>query len=127
MRRIFLKTSLISALAFVLRGEDNKKLTPEEIDQYVKAGKYFLLDVRSNEELEQLGSVKGYHHIPLPDLEKRYVEIPKSAEVVTMCERGGRAERAAELLKSKGYKVIAICGLMEYREKGFESVKVPKK
>jgi rhodanese-related sulfurtransferase len=127
MRRIFLKTSLIAALSFVLLAQDNKKLTPEEIDQYVKAGKYFLLDVRTNEELEQFGSVKGYHHIPLPDLEKRYAEIPKSAEVVTMCERGRRADQAAVLLKAKGYKVVAICGLMEYREKGFESVKVPKK
>ena len=127
MRRLFLITSLISALAFVLPAEDNKKLTPEEIDQYVKAGKYFLLDVRTDEELQQFGSVKGYHHIPLPDLEKRYMEIPKTAEVVTMCERGRRADQAAVLLKAKGYKVVAICGLMEYREKGFESVKVPKK
>jgi len=127
MRRLFLKISLITAIAFVLPAQDNKKLTPEEIDQYVKAGKYFLLDVRTNEELAQFGSVKGYHHIPLPDLEKRYTEIPKTAEVVTMCERGGRAERAATLLKSKGYKVVAICGLLEYREKGFETVKVPAK
>ena len=127
MRRLFLKISLIAALAFVLPAQDNKKLTPEEIDQYVKAGKYFLLDVRTNEELAQFGSVKGYHHIPINDLEKRYTEIPMTAEVVTMCERGGRAERAAVLLKSKGYKVVAICGLMEYREKGFETVKVPAK
>jgi rhodanese-related sulfurtransferase len=127
MRRLFLITSLISALAFVLPAEDNKKLTAEEIDQYVKAGKYYLLDVRTDEELQQFGSVKGYHHIPLPDLEKRYMEIPKTAEVVTMCERGRRADQAAVLLKAKGYKVVAICGLMEYREKGFESVKVPKK
>ena len=93
MRRLFLITTLISALAFVLPAEDNKKLTAEEIDQYVKAGKYFLLDVRTDEELQQFGSVKGYHHIPLPDLEKRYMEIPKTAEVVTMCERGRRALR----------------------------------
>ena len=127
MRRFFLQTSLIMALAFVLPAQDTKKLTPEELDQYVKQGKYFLLDVRTDEELEQFGSVKGYHHIPLPDLEKRYAEIPKSAEVVTMCERGRRADQAANILKAKGYKVVAICGLLEYREKGFESVKVPKK
>lgn len=126
MRRSWLKLALIAALAFVLPAQDNKKLTPEEIDQYVKAGKYFLLDVRTPEELEQFGSVKGYHHIPLQELEKRYTEIPKTAEVVTMCERGRRADQAAVLLKSKGYKVVAICGLLEYREKGFESVKVKK-
>jgi rhodanese-related sulfurtransferase len=116
MRRQFLKITLMSALAFVLPAQDNKKLTPEELDQHVKAGKYFLLDVRTLEELKKFGSVKGYHHIPLQDLEKRYSEIPKTAEVVTMCERGRRAGQAADLLKSKGYKVVAICGLLEYRE-----------
>jgi rhodanese-related sulfurtransferase len=130
MRRTFLKTCLIAAIAFVLPfvlpAQDNKKLTPEELDQYVKQGKYYLLDVRTPEELAQFGSVKGYHHIPLQELDKRYTEIPKTAEVVTMCERGRRAETAANLLKSKGYKVVAICGLLEYREKGFESVKVGK-
>jgi rhodanese-related sulfurtransferase len=125
MRRTFLKTSLIAALAFVLPAQDNKKLTPEELSQYVKEGKYYLLDVRTPEELKQFGSVKGYHHIPLQELEQRYAEIPKTAEVVTMCERGRRADQAAVLLKAKGYKVVAICGLMEYREKGLESVKVP--
>ena len=39
--------------------------------------KIFLLDVRRPEELEQIGTIKGYHHIPMSQLEDRMAEIPK--------------------------------------------------
>ena len=110
-----------------LCAQDVKKLTADDMKQYLEEGKYYFLDVREPNELEQYGSVKGYVNIPLGQVEKRMSEIPKDRTIVTMCEHGGRATRAAELLQKNGYKVVGACGHADYREKGYESVKVPKK
>jgi rhodanese-related sulfurtransferase len=127
MRRHFLSTLLLALLAaFGLQAQDVKKLSADDLKQYLADGKYYFLDVREPSELEQYGSVKGYVNIPLGQLEKRMSEVPKEATIVTMCERGGRATKAAQLLEKNGYKVVGACGHADYREKGYESVKVPK-
>jgi rhodanese-related sulfurtransferase len=131
MRRNILRTLLLVmaaiATAVVLPAEDVKKLSADDLRQYLKEGKYFFLDVREPSELEQYGSVKGYVNIPLGQVEKRMSEIPKDQTIVTMCEHGRRATQAAEILIKNGYKVVGACGLEEYRNKGYESVKVPAK
>jgi rhodanese-related sulfurtransferase len=131
MRRNLLKTLLFATLAAVslntLSAQEIKKLTADDLKQYLQEGKYYFLDVREPSELEQYGSVKGYVNIPLGQVEKRMSEIPKDRTIVTMCEHGRRATQAAEILQKNGYTVVGACGLAEYREKGYESVKVPKK
>jgi orotate phosphoribosyltransferase len=37
--------------------------------------------------------------------------------------RGGRAARAAAILEKNGYKVMGLCGLVDYKEKGYDLVK----
>jgi len=131
MRRNILRSLLLAAVALLtavtLPAEDVKKLSADDLRQYLKEGKYFFLDVREPSELEQYGSVKGYVNIPLGQVEKRMSEIPKDQTIVTMCEHGRRATQAAEILIKNGYKVVGACGLAEYRDKGYESVKVTKK
>jgi len=100
-----------------------KKLTPEEVKELAGGGqKYFFLDVREPKELEELGTLAGYVNIPLGDLEQRLSEIPKDTLVVTACNGGGRASRAAELLEKHGYKSVQFCALREYKEKGYELI-----
>src|SRR6266700_8338358 len=127
MRRNFLSILLLALLAALgLHGQDVKKLSADDLKQYLQEGKYYFLDVREPSELEQYGSVKGYVNIPLGQLEKRMSEIPKDRTIVTMCEHGRRATQAAEILQKNGYKVVGACGLAEYRDKGYATVKVPK-
>lgn len=130
MRRHFLATFLFATLAAVsmrtASAEEVKKLTADDLKQYLQEGKYYFLDVREPSELQQYGSVKGYVNIPLGQVEKRMSEIPKDRTIVTMCEHGRRATQAAEILQKNGYKVVGACGLAEYREKGYETVKVDK-
>ena len=125
-KSIFLTLLLTIAGAFTMSAQDVKKLSADDLKGYLAEGKYYFLDVREPSELEQYGSVKGYVNIPLGQLEKRLGEVPKDRTIVTMCERARRATTAAELLIKNGYKVVGACALVEYREKGYESVKVPK-
>lgn len=59
-----------------------------------------ILDVRSGLEREIL-PVKGLH-IPLPELEERWEELPKDQTLVVACKAGFRSQIAIELLKEMG-------------------------
>ena len=95
-------------------------LTPEELKKLIDAKtKFLFLDVREPKELEEFGTVDGYVNIPLSQLEKRVNEIPKDVRIVSACQRGVRAKKAAEILAKNGYKQISLCAMAQYREKGY--------
>jgi rhodanese-related sulfurtransferase len=115
---------LLPLIAFALASsaqDDVKKITPEEL-QDMLGKRVFFLDVRSPKEIEELGTVKGYVNIPIEDLEKRMDEVPKDRKVITACNAGGRASRAAAMLKAKGYDVVGACGLRDAKDKGIELI-----
>lgn len=67
------------------KAADPKTLTADEVAKYLEEpGKVFFLDVRTAEEIEKLGSVKGYKHIPVDELEKRLSEVPKDKLIITL-------------------------------------------
>jgi MFS family permease len=70
-----------------------------------------VVDVRSPEEFAR-GHVPGATNIPLAALEQDGGNIPHDAMVVTVCGKGGgRSERAAELLRKRGFSMaLALCG-----------------
>jgi rhodanese-related sulfurtransferase len=43
----------------------------------------FFLDVREAKELEELGTLEGYHNIPFPQLEHRLGELPRDRQILT--------------------------------------------
>jgi len=61
-----------------------KQLSPEELGKLLeKRENLFFLDVREPQEIKQLGSIKGYHNIPLAQLEKRLAEVPRNKLIIT--------------------------------------------
>lgn len=70
-----------------------------------------IVDVRSREEFEH-DHVRGAINIPLDELERRAAELPRRATIVTTCGKGGgRSERAAELLRARGFRFVrSLCG-----------------
>ena len=61
-----------------------KVLTAEELSAYLEnPEKLFFLDVRETEEINESGSISGYVHIPIGQLESRLGEIPKDKLVIT--------------------------------------------
>ena len=82
-----------------------------------------LLDVRTPEEFAE-GHVPGATLVPIQELEARLGELAayKARGVVTYCEVGGRAGRAAELLRASGFaNVRQLDGSMRrWREEGRE-------
>lgn len=84
-----------------------------------KGDDIYLLDVRNPDELEEYGMIKGAVNIPVGELQARLSEVPHGKEIVTYCMRGGRASRAAEILREGGYtEPIEYGGITAWKEAG---------
>lgn len=80
------------------------EITPAELNARFQAGdRPYLLDVRNPEEWS-ITHLDGASLIPLPDLDRRYTELPLDGEIVVYCRSGGRSAKAVEFLQGKGYR-----------------------
>ncbi|MBK9167073.1 MAG: rhodanese-like domain-containing protein [Bryobacterales bacterium] len=121
MLRIVFLMSLAAALVLAQPAPAPvKQISADELKTMLekKDGVVFL-DVREPKELQEDGTIEGYVHIPLGQLERRLAELPKNKPIVTICRRGVRAGKAAEILSKNGYKPVAACGLTEWKEKKY--------
>jgi adenylyltransferase/sulfurtransferase len=64
-----------------------------------------IVDVREPNEY-QINRIAGSILIPLGDIPRRYVELDPSDEIVTQCKVGARSAKAADFLRSKGFKKV---------------------
>jgi len=65
----------------------------------------YILDVREPNEY-QINRIAGSVLIPLGDVPKRYHELDPNEEVITQCKVGGRSAKAADFLRSVGFKKV---------------------
>ncbi len=100
------KKTLIENLRTTVLGLRGKLPTapPEEVAKWIKKGAV-LVDVRTRIEARK-DPVPGARNIPLLKLEGQLAELPPNKAFVTFCLRGGRAERAKNLLQANGRKAI---------------------
>lgn len=68
----------------------------------------FLLDVRTPEEYQEDGHLEGAVLIPIDELAQRIDEVPREANVISICRSGKRATRAAILLRKAGRQKITV-------------------
>lgn len=74
----------------------------------VLKGNALLIDVRERDELaEQSYDVKNSINIPLDSLQSNLIKIPKNKQVIVACQKGGRSQKAYDLLKKNGFTNIA--------------------
>jgi rhodanese-related sulfurtransferase/DNA-binding transcriptional ArsR family regulator len=101
-----------------------ERLTPvdrRKLLSRARKGEIVVLDVRPSSEYEA-GHLPGARSVPLAELEKALGSIPKNREIVAYC-RGPYcvlAEKAVELLRSKGYRATRIHdGIVDWKAAGF--------
>jgi len=82
------------------------ELTSVELKRRLDRGdKLTIVDVREPNEL-QINRIPGSLHIPLGDIPKRYNELDPDAEFVMQCKSGVRSGKAADFLRSVGFKHV---------------------
>jgi rhodanese-related sulfurtransferase len=119
-------TALLVALA-ACSDSDARPAEPVQPDQLsaLLAGEDapLLLDVRTPDEFAQ-GHVPGATLIPVQELEARLGELAayERRGVVTYCEKGPRAAKAAELLRAHGFSNVRQLdgGIRRWRDEGRE-------
>ena len=80
--------------------------------------KKILLDVRSLEEVAA-GKIPEATVIPVQELDSRYSELSKDAEIYIHCRSGKRAQAAAALLESHGFSQVFVasdCGYDQLKD-----------
>lgn len=70
----------------------------------------WILDVRSERELEEIGYIPGAHHIHLTQLPHRMEEVPKDPDnrVFIFCGSSLRSTTAASILKRNGWGNVTV-------------------
>lgn len=94
-------------------------LSRAELDKLLAAPQSVLIvDVRRPDELTRIGGFPVYLSVQLADLEKSLAWIPKDRTIVTVSNHAKRAQRAVDLLVSKGYRVAGAAGVQDYEAQG---------
>lgn len=68
----------------------------------------WILDVRSQRELDSEGRLPGGHHIHITQLPRHLDEIPRDKPVFMFCGSGLRSTIAASLLQKQGYDDLTV-------------------
>jgi len=100
-----------------LPGEAFRKLLKAHVVRWITAEKALqkiadgatLIDVRENEEHQQLG-IKGSLNLPLPELRQRSRQLNPDAPIITASNMGSRCAAAAYTLTSMDFDVYALQG-----------------
>ncbi len=82
------------------------EITSVELKQRLDRGDQLkIVDVREPNEY-QINRIEGSTLIPLGDIPKRYNELDPDEEIVVQCKMGGRSAKAADFLRSVGFKRV---------------------
>ncbi|MCI4442476.1 MAG: rhodanese-like domain-containing protein [Lentimicrobium sp.] len=101
-----------------------KEVCPTSTQELIIRG-YLLLDIRESNEVENLAfDVAKLIHIPISELEERYLEIPKNEKIIVVCQTGERSWRAVDFLQKMGYTNLINMkkGLDKWVQKGFPTI-----
>ncbi|TDQ06110.1 hydroxyacylglutathione hydrolase [Halanaerobium saccharolyticum] len=64
---------------------------------------WFILDIRSDDELETEGEIQNAKHIHLTQLSENYDKLPRDKPIYIFCGSGLRSILVASLMKNKGF------------------------
>jgi molybdopterin/thiamine biosynthesis adenylyltransferase/rhodanese-related sulfurtransferase len=82
------------------------EITSVELKARLDSGeKVRIIDVREPNEY-QINRIAGSELIPLGDIPARYAELDPEQELVMQCKSGGRSGKAADFLRSVGFKKV---------------------
>jgi sulfur-carrier protein adenylyltransferase/sulfurtransferase len=82
------------------------EISSVELKQRLDRGDHLtIIDVREPNEF-QINRIAGSTLIPLGDVPRRYAELDPADEIVVHCKMGGRSAKAADFLRSVGFKRV---------------------
>ena len=90
-----------------------RRITPADLQAGLAEEAFFLLDVRTPEELEE-AALPGAIAIPLHELPNRHGELPRNKPIAVLCHHGMRSQTGALFLEKQGFEgVMSVDGGIE--------------
>src|SRR6478735_7467039 len=108
-----------AAEAAPVNASNSLEISAVELKQRLDRGeKLRIIDVREPNEW-QINRIPGAQLIPLGDIPRRYAELDPDEEIVVQCKMGGRSAKAADFLRSVGFKRVLNLrgGILEWIDK----------
>jgi adenylyltransferase/sulfurtransferase len=105
--------------AEVLASSNGYEITVVELKKRIDRGdKVRIIDVREPNEF-QINRIPGAQLIPLSEIPRRYAELDVDEELVMQCKVGARSAKAADFLRSVGFKRVLNLkgGILEWVDK----------
>ena len=85
------------------------QLWPEDFKTALDTGKYFLLDIRTEGEVQTYGEIvwtKARFDIYQPDFGERVLQLPKEGKYLLYCWHGNRTQVAREWMKEQWFDCV---------------------
>lgn len=101
------------------------KLNRAQVDALLaKPGELLFIDTRRPDEISKIGSFPVYLNVQVDGIDAALPFIPKDRSIVTVSNHAGRAGKIADLLATKGFKVVGAVGSQNYEEEGGKIVRI---
>lgn len=105
----FLAGGMLSWHMSGLPSQAIRTITVQELCRRLDEGEpSWILDVRSESELERDGKIDGAQHIHITSIAKRMEEVPVERDVYIFCGSGMRSMVAASFLEARGWRRLAV-------------------
>ncbi len=81
----------------------------------------FILDVRDIKNWNEVGHIRGAHHIYIGELPQHLDEIPKNEPIVVYCDAGFKGSLAASILAIQKYRRVTnvLGGMTAWKKAGY--------
>ena len=117
---------LLLATTLAVRSQTIKNVDAATFKQELEKGDAVLIDLRTDDEIERKGMIKGAIQIDYfaKDAEPRILKLNKDKKYLVYCAGGGRSTQCGELMEKNGFKSIVNLekGYDDWKKKGFETV-----
>lgn len=94
-------------------------LSRQQVDELLaQPGTVTFIDVRRADEIAAIGGLPVFLNIQASELDRFLPYIPRDRAVVTVSNHAGRANKAASILRERGFNVVGAVGVENYAEQG---------
>jgi rhodanese-related sulfurtransferase len=83
-----------------------RHITTADLKNELNDTEKMFIDVRTKGEYNKR-NIQGFKNIPLYELPQRTKELTSNKEIVLICQSGTRSNKAAKLLRKKGFNKVA--------------------
>ncbi|TYR75064.1 rhodanese-like domain-containing protein [Rossellomorea vietnamensis] len=106
MRYILVGILVIIIIMRLMPARGVRHITTADLENELQDKDKMFIDVRTKGEFNKR-NIQGFKNIPLYELPYKTKELTTNKEIVLMCQSGTRSNKAAKILKKKGFSKVA--------------------